>query len=721
MVARGQDDKNNRSWIWGEEHTSLLLERLLEKVGQPRDPEEVVRKLRDNHGRNPQERLTRAGDALGLRVEATRGTLEEAIGHLSDQAPVLFYLEGERPGWLLVTERHKASLTVSGPERGSQESIHKEVLHRWLGQPQEITWLEVGAALPMTRMQTSHLRHEAGEPERAEPISPLRRMWALALIEKDDIKTVVVFAVGVGMLTLVTPVAMQALVNTVSFGVLLQPLVVLSALLLGGLTFAAVLRALEVWVVEVLQRRLFLRLVGDVAHRMPRVDYKVFDEHHGPELVNRFFDIFTVKKVGSWILLEGLEIVMTVLIGMLVLGFYHPLLLAFDVLLLLSLLLVLALGKGGAKTAIKESKAKYAVASWLEEMARHPFAFKAIGGPGFGFLRADTLARRYLHARSKHFKVVMRQIIGTLTIQALATTGLVAVGGWLVINQQLTLGQLVAAELIVSVVVASLLKLSRYLENVYDMIAAIDKVGTLVDLPLEREDGQWLSSCEDTRGTSLRLRSLSFGFSRSNPLLDKVDLEIKPGQRVVLTGKSGSGKSAILDLIFGIRDPWSGAVEIGGEDIRELRLASLRERVAVVRHPEIFEGTVLENLTLGRAQISIAQIEEALAAVGLRDVVARLPEGMHTPLTSGGPQLSTSQAVRLTIARALIARPRFLAIDDVFSRFSGEVMQQVLGALTDPEAPWTLLIVTHDPRIQGFCGRTLHLEDGKLREEEPTC
>lgn len=702
--------------LWSMSGEELLLERLLELIEQPGDPEEVLRALRGARGGDGWSRLSRAGEGLGLRVEAGRGALEEALTGLHAQEPLLLQAPGQ--GWLVVVERRGGEVALEVPARGEPVWVRLGELSAWAGDPaaEGWRWLRVRAARPMAAMTAVDPRGER------EALTPVRRLLALAQVERRDIGVVVVFAVGVGFLTLATPIAMQALVNTVSFGVLLQPLIVLSALLLGGLGFAAALRALEIWVVEILQRRLFLRLVGDVSWRLPRVQHRVFDQSHGPELVNRFFDIFTVKKVSAWILLEGLEITLTVLIGMLVLAFYHPILLAFDVILLLATALILGvLGRGGAKTAIKESKAKYAVAGWLEEMARHPFTFKAIGGPEFGFARADALARRYLNARHKHFKIVLRQIVGVLALQALATTALVAIGGWLVMERQLTLGQLVAAELIVSVVVASLLKLSRYLENVYDLIAAVDKVGQLVDLPLERDGGQWLASDCAARGAALRLRGVSFGFLPGRPLFEEVNVALSPGERVVLTGSSGAGKSALLDMIFGAREPWSGAVELDGEDLRELRLSSLRERVAIVRGPEVFEGTVLENLTMGRADLSVAQVERALEAVGLEDAVARLPEGMHTVLASGAPQLSTSQAIRLTIARALLARPSLLVVDDIFSRFSQEVRAQVLAALTAPEAPWTLLVVTHDPWIQGCCGRLLRLEGGQLIEEARPC
>ncbi len=203
-----------------------------------------------------------------------------------------------------------------------------------------------------------------------------------------------------------------------------------------------------------------LCIVTDLGYRLPRVHVESFDRNHGPELVNRFFDVLTVQKAGATLLHDGIAVILQTMIGLLILAFYHPLLLAFEVVLVISITFVLfVLGRGGVRTAIIESKAKYAVAASLEEIARHPLSFKQAGGPELARGRADALAASYVEARRKHYRVVFRQIVSSLAMQVFAATVLLTLGGWLVIHGQLTLGQLVAAELIVSIVLASFAKL----------------------------------------------------------------------------------------------------------------------------------------------------------------------------------------------------------------------------------------------------------------------
>ena len=333
-----------------------------------------------------------------------------------------------------------------------------------------------------------------------------------------------VFALLVGVLALAMPVAVEALVNTVAFGRYLQPVVVLAILLFTFLAFAAAMRALITFIVEILQRRLFVRVVEDLAYRLPRVQQQSFDHVHGPELVNRFFDVVTVQKTIAALLLDGIAIVLQTVIGMAVLAFYHPFLIGFDVVLLLLIaFIIFVLGRGAVRTAVQESKAKYAVGAWLEELARHHTAFKLHAGTQFALDRADQLAVNWLEYRRDHFRIVMRQILFALGLQALAATALLGLGGWLVILGELTLGQLVAAELIVMMIVGSFAKLGKYIESFYDLLASVDKLGYLFDLPTESHDK--LFHLRDGAPAAVNVQDVTYKFG-SHPVLEHLESAI---------------------------------------------------------------------------------------------------------------------------------------------------------------------------------------------------
>jgi putative ABC transport system ATP-binding protein len=548
-----------------------------------------------------------------------------------------------------------------------------------------------------------------------EHVLPWVRLFSLLKVERRDIGVVVTFALWVGILSLATPIAVESLVNTVALGALLQPLVVLTLLLFACLAIAAGLRVMQAIAAEVIQRRIFARIVADLSYRLPRVRIDALDGQHGPELVNRFFDVMTVQKTSAVLLLDGVAVLLQTVIGLVILGFYHPALLGYDVLLLGAIaIVVFGLGRGGVRTSIAESYAKYAVADWLQEMVRHPNAFKIAGGYGYALDRTEHLTVDFFNARRRHFRIVLRQNVAALVLQAVASTILLGLGGWLVISGELTLGQLVAAELIVTVIVGSFTKLGKQLEAYYDLMSAIDKLGHLTDLPVERAEGVPLA--ETNQPARLRLHQVAFAYDAVRPILRDISLELQPGERVALVGPSGSGKSTIVDLLFGLRFPEHGYILIDGVDVRDVRLSDLRRVVSVVRGGDPIEASIADNVSLGRTEVMPESVRETLQAVGLLDEMLALPEGLSTQLSTMGTPLSQGQLRRLMIARAIVTRPRLLVIDETIDAIDVEARDEVLKALFDPNAPWTLLVVSHSEELVDRCSRVIVLRDGATEE-----
>ena len=539
---------------------------------------------------------------------------------------------------------------------------------------------------------------DRGNDDHDEP-TPFGRLCELLRPEWPDLWIVIVFAVVVGLLALATPVAVEALVNTVAFGRFLQPVVVLALVLFTFLFMAALTRALQTYVVEIIQRRLFARVVGDLAWRLPRVKQSVHDEHDVPELANRFFDIVTVQKSVAQLLLDGIAIVVGTVVGMTVLAFYHPLLLGFDlVLLALVTFTIFVLGRGAVASSIKESKAKYRNAGWLEEITRSPVAFRTAGAAALTLSRADRHVADYLTCRSKHFRALMRQVLFALILQAVGSTLLLGLGGWLVIKGQLTLGQLVAAELIVAVILGSFAKLGKHLESFYDLLAAVDKLGILFDLPIEAQSG--IAELEPGAKLPVRIRGVQLAPDR-----EPLNLSVEPGERVAL--ERGAESRFLLDALYGARPLLSGHAEIGGIDCRDVRPEDLRRHVALVRQPEIFGGTVAENVRLGRTELSHGDIRDCLERVGLLDRILSLPLGLQTVLISGGSCLTDDEARLLTLARALAGRPTLLLIDGLLDGLSDAGLRSALEAISACEG--SVIVATGQQRVADGCTRRVSL------------
>lgn len=638
--------------------------------------------------------LVEAGNCVQQRIRILDGTLDQAIDLVREETRVALLVDTEEIGFLTLSPGRGRRVRVESPQWEKPRKLTPRRLRRLLAgkleEPLRLAFCDPGGV------------SGAVGPTGEHTTTPWQRLRGLLRPESSDIWVVLIFALFVGVLTLATPIAVEALVNTVAFGRLIQPVVVLALLLLGFLAFSAAMRGLQTWVVEVIQRRLFARVAGDLAFRLPRVQRRAFDHEYGPELVNRFFDVVTVQKVSAQLLLDGIALVLGGLIGMAVLAFYHPWLLAFDLfLLVLILLIVFGLGRGAVASSIQESKYKYRMAAWLEDLARCQITFKYDGASEFAAERADRLTADYLTTRKKHFRILYRQILFALGLQAVASTVLLGLGGWLVISGQLTLGQLVAAELIVTVIVGSFAKFGKHMESFYDLLAAVDKLGHLFDLPLENQHGAL--SVKDEFGSRLEVRDVKTIGIRGR----RWNFEVTAGDRLAITGPADTGKSALADAMFGLREPESGHLLLDDVDIRDLRPDVLRHHVALVRSVEIFEGSIAENVSLDRSDVSLADVRDALRDVGLLEAVLALPDGMETRLSSDGYPLSETQARRLMLARALAGHPRLLLIDALLDALSDGDLDELLPQLTGAEKHYSLVVITGRSQVAEACQRRI--------------
>ena len=661
--------------------------------------------------RASRQRLAKAAQKIGLQLLSRQLSVHEALAIVEPSTPLaLFAVESDGTArWFMLIERRggKGRLARIIASDADEYLTPDELAERFDVADANVIleWLIAQPATPLGDA-VGRVLAEAHESHGPPPFS---RLLGLVRPEKRDIWIVVAYAAAIGVLNLATPIALMAVVNTVALATLLQQLIILCFGLLACLALAALLMALQLVVVEYIQRRVFVRVAADLAYRLPRVCQWAFDRHHGPELVNRFFAVLTVQKSAATLLLDGMELALSALIGLALLATYHQVLLGFDLLLLAALaFMIYPLGRGAVRTAIAESRSKYALAGWLEELGRHPTAFKLSGGPHFALEQTDLLTRDYLNARQSHFAIVFRQVSFALAIYALATTALLALGGFLVVEGQLTLGQLVAAELVVTMVVLSFTKFGKQLSSFYEMLAAVEKLGHLVDLPLERMGG--VAHQARSRGASLQIRQVDFSYGDSRqPVLQGFNLSLHSGERVALLGANGTGKTTLVDMIFGLRPPTRGYLEIDGIDYQDLNLESLRDHVAVVRGFEVFSGTVLDNIRMGRDEIAIADVLQALRTVGLLENILGMPEGLQTQMVTGG-NLSLGQLARLMLARAIVGQPRLMIVDDVLDHMDEEARQAVLPAIMGPAANWTLLVITHSPEVARLCDRQVRMK-----------
>lgn len=536
--------------------------------------------------------------------------------------------------------------------------------------------------------------------------SPLARVLEVVDLERTDIRLLLVLITGVGVLNLAIPVAVQALINTVTMGGLLKPLAVISIMLLMFLLLAGTLYVLEMYVVEMIQRRLLVRAALDAAMKAQSAEISVHDQTNMTELMNRFFSVITVQKSAATLLTTGISSLLHGVIGSLILIFYSIYFaLAVALILVILLVVVFVVGRRAEPTAIDESQAKYELAAWLETIASNLNTFKFSAGLDLAMRRVDELAGNFISRRSEHFRILLSQYLGGILLYAVGGTFMLALGGMLVIQGQINLGQFVAAELIIFTVLASFLRLIGQLEYFYDMLASMDKLGVLQDIPQERRGSGSISVDAPIR---LAVHDLVYDYLSNTVRQSGISFKVAAGGHLAVLGSSGSGKSNLAELLTGLRQPVSGRIEYNDVDLRLLDLREIRRHIGFVSTIETFEDTVLENVRVGRSDITVEQVSQLLGQLGLLDAIARLEQGLDTRLATSGAPLSSSETRLLMLCRALIARPALLIIDSLLDPLSDTDRARALDVIFE-RSDCTLVLFTRIPEIAARCEQILQL------------
>lgn len=521
--------------------------------------------------------------------------------------------------------------------------------------------------------------------------NPWRRLWAWVSFERQDLWVAAGYATAVGVLSLASPLVVQSLFNNVAFGTLVQPLLVLALILLVALGVAAFLNALQLLIVEHIGRRVFLRTAMDFATRLPLVRGRL-GARDLDELSNRFIDVVIVEKTMAKIVFDGLTATLQIAVGLLLLAVYHPYLLAFDIMLIVAInFVIFVLGRNAVSSAIVESKKKYALFAWLQDVAKNTLSFRSERGSDYATRRTSEMAQQWLGARKRHFGIQFRQVTGMYTIQVVATTLLLALGGFLVVDRQLSLGQLVAAELMITLTVSSLAKIGTLFSQVYDLIAALDKIGAVLDLEAPDVDGEELNGGQ---GMALEVK------------MKELNLQLDPGHKVLVCATEKPESLAVIDGIISPTTQPRGSLRIDHLDAQDVALDSLHEKVMLMRPGGLFPGSVRDNVTLGDHTIDRSRVQRALEIADVSERVESLPDGIDTEINRAGYPLGPHDQARLLLARAFVLEPRLLIVDRVFDSLGLRERESIIDRLFANELPWTVLYLTaHGHDHQGGSNR----------------
>ncbi|MDX1907299.1 MAG: ATP-binding cassette domain-containing protein [Bacteroidia bacterium] len=544
-------------------------------------------------------------------------------------------------------------------------------------------------------------------------LSAVSRLLGLLRTEKTEIFYLYVYAIINGLIALSLPLGIQAILGLTLANEISSSWILLIVMVTIGTALAGVLQIMQISITERLQQLIFAKASFEFAYRIPRLCMDALLKYYPPELVNRFFDTINLQKGLPKILIDFSTALLQIVFGLIVLSFYHPSFILFGLTLSLLLVLIIQLTGGrGLETSIQESDYKYKVVYWLEELARTLGAFKLAGNTPLPMSKTDTLVSGYLQARKKHFQVLVFQYGNVVAFKTVVTAGLLILGSTLLIGREINLGQFVAAEIIIILIINSIEKIVFSADTIYDVLTAIEKLGKITDLPLERHGG--LHMPEGGAGMHVRVRDLSYTYpGDSQPSLYDVSFEATPGQKVCITGYNASGKSLMLNILSGLFENYDGILAYDQIPLTNYDPVSLRQHIGdALSQKVLFRGTLLENLTMGRPEVSLEDVMWALEKLHLLGYVQSLPHGLETLVQPEGPQLPQTIVRKLVLARCIAARPRLLIMDDILLAFQQDERAAIVEFLTS--MPWTLIAVSADPRLAARCSQVLVMSRGTI-------
>ena len=547
-------------------------------------------------------------------------------------------------------------------------------------------------------------------------MTPLKRFYNLLKLDRKDVYQIFIYAAFSGLISLSLPLGIQAIVNFIQGGQISVSWKVLILIVTLGVAMVGILTLMQLRITENLQQKIFIRSSFEFAYRLPKISFNALYDEYPPEIANRFFDTLAIQKGTSKLLLDFTTALLQVGLGLILLSLYHPFFILFGIVLLIMLYMIFKFSfDKGLYTSLKESSYKYKVVYWLQEIARNKNSFIKKNNFDYALNKNDQLVNNYLNYREKHFNVIQTQFSQLIIYKVLITAGLLLVGGYLVLDQKMNIGQFVAAEIIILLIINSVEKLIVGLETLYDVLTAVEKIGMVTDLEIYESNKKPESDLSETHLT-IETVDMCYRYPDDDKdTIKGINLKITPGEKVFVAGVNNSGKTTLVRLLSGYLVPSSGIIYMNESVMKRSESGYYKNYTGLVMQDDtLFEGSLLENLTFNNPKVSNEDIKWALDAVGLTVIVKRLPNGLDTIINSDGRHLTRSVIQKILIARAIISRPKVLFLEEPTISMDPSTSRQIIDFLVSPENSWTIVVSSIDEYWKKACNREIDMNNGEI-------
>lgn len=641
---------------------------------------------------------------------------------ISDQGlgkiiPVIFYVEnGNITVHLVHTDKEIEKREIKVTDDIFETLIRNDIETKASSDTHEVLLI---SCFPNKSIYTSDdWEDQKDKPEKETKSQALVRFFRILVSEKREITYLYIYAIIAGVISLGLPLGIQSIIGFVSSGQVPTSVYVLIFFIVVSIVISGSLQIMQLSISERIQQRLFTKTAFEFAFRMPKIKIESIINDYPPELVNRFFDTLTLQKGMNTILIDFSTGILQIILGLLLLAFYHPYFIFFGLFLIGILILIIALiGPKGLKTSLKESKYKYKVVNWLQEIARALSTFKLAGYSNLPMEKTDYFVSNYLHYRQKHFKLLVIQYASFVVFKTLITAGLLILGCLLLVSKEINIGQFVASEIVVIIIMNAIEKVVLKLDTLYDVLTSVEKIGAVTDLPIEHASGIKLENlAHERKGLLVELKNIKYKFPfEKSYQLNGVSVTIASGEKICLAGYSGSGKTTLINILIGFLPSYEGSIAYNNISLKDINKYSLINTLGDnVSQEDLFDGTIIENISLGRNGVNIQDVLWAIDFVGLSGFVNSLKDGLETRLVGGSMAIPESAANKLIVARSIVMKPQLLILEDFLGGMIKAEKMRILNMLLGLEFNWTVIMVSNDPEIMQMCSRTIVLSEGKV-------
>lgn len=619
-------------------------------------------------------RLAAAAESIGFSTRPVKASLK---GLTSQSLPAIAHWEGKH--FVVVYKITRKQVIIADPAIGQRSLTHPEFERGWTGYA-----MLLQPTLQLKETEESHTN-----------------LWRFfELVKPHWVVLLEVFAASVliQVFGLVTPLLTQLLLDRV---VVQRSELTLTAVGLGLLIFSIfgnIMSGLRQYLLDHTANRIDISLiVGFIKHAF-HLPLSYFENRYVGDIISR---VQENRKIQSFLTGESLSVLLDLLTVFVYVGlmFWYSWQMALLVLCILPPYFILTLISTPILQRMSRNifNAATAERSYLIESFSGIRTVKSMAIERNVRWHWEELFHKTLKTIFSGQVVRNSLIVAGSMIDTLATVGVLWFGAWLVIQNQLTIGQLVAFNMLLGNVVRPFQRLNVLWNQLQEVIIAVERIDDVIESEPEEKLEQERHILPYLRG-HIRFEQVTFRYHHDSDIntLENISFEIQPGQTIALVGRSGSGKTTISKLVLGLYPPTDGKILIDGYDVTRVSMHSLRQQIGVVDQDTfLFGGTIRENISIGHPDAKLEEVMAAASQAGADQFIQDLPMGYETIVGEGGGTLSGGQRQRLAIARALMGNPRLLVLDEATSSLDAESERIIQNNLSTIAKNRTTLIIAH--------------------------